>query len=82
MSQYLQNTDVEVKAILGEATINIDEFLKFSAGDVIALDQPIDSPLKMAVNDEFKFLVQPGKYRHKMSVQVLEELNGVMENDE
>ncbi len=82
MSQYLQNTDVEVKAILGETTINIDEFLKFSAGDVIALDQPIDSPLKMAVNDEFKFLVQPGKYRHKMSVQVLEELNGVMENDE
>ncbi|MFD1414588.1 flagellar motor switch protein FliM [Oceanobacillus jeddahense] len=82
MSQYLQNTDVEVKTILGEASINIDEFLKFSVGDVIALDQSIDSPLKMAVNDEFKFLVQPGKYRQKMSVQVLEELNGVIENDE
>ncbi|WP_080874750.1 flagellar motor switch protein FliM [Oceanobacillus timonensis] len=82
MSQYLKNTDVEVKAILGETSMNIDEFLRFSAGDVIALDQAIDSPLKMAVNDEFKFLVQPGEYRHKMSVQVLEELNGVMENDE
>ncbi|MFD1067564.1 flagellar motor switch protein FliM [Oceanobacillus locisalsi] len=82
MSQYLKNTDVDVKTILGEADINIDEFLRFSAGDVIALNQAIDTPLKMAVNDEFKFLVQPGKYRHKMSVQVLEELNGVMENDE
>ncbi|GIO21976.1 flagellar motor switch protein FliM [Oceanobacillus sp. J11TS1] len=74
MSQHLQNTDVEVKTILGEASIHIDEFLEFAVGDIIALDQPIDSPLKMAVNDELKFLVQPGKFRQKMSVQVLEEL--------
>lgn len=82
MSKNLKQTDVEVKAILGESTIAINEFLTLKQNDVIALDQKIDLPLKLAVNNEVKFLVQSGKYKNKMSVQILDEIKRGEQNDE
>lgn len=82
MSKNIIQAEAELKTILGEATISIDDFLNFKLGDVIALDQQIDFPLKLSVNNEPKFYVQPGKLKNKMSVQILEEINGVNENNE
>ncbi|MBP2077666.1 flagellar motor switch protein FliM [Oceanobacillus polygoni] len=82
MSKNLKQTDVEVKAILGESTIAINEFLTLKQNDVIALDQKIDLPIKLAVNNEVKFLVQSGKYKNKMSVQILDEIKRGEQNDE
>lgn len=82
MTKYIKQTDVDVKAILGETAVTINEFLKFQQGDVIALDQSINSPLILEVNNEPKFLAQPGKIRNKMSVQILEEMNGGIDDDE
>ncbi|MGX4669239.1 flagellar motor switch protein FliM [Cerasibacillus sp. JNUCC 74] len=82
LSKNIQTAEVEVKAILGEATITIDEFLKLSKEDVIGLDREIDSPLTFVVNNEPKFLAQPGTYKNKMSVQILEDVKGGNEDGE
>ncbi|WP_249869777.1 flagellar motor switch protein FliM [Oceanobacillus saliphilus] len=82
MSKNLKQAEVELRTILGETTISVNDFLRFHKDDVIALDQQIDMPLKLAVNNEPKFYVQPGKLKNKMSVQILEEINGVNEDDE
>lgn len=82
ISKNLQNARVEAKTVLGEASINIEQFLSLNENDVIALNQPIDQPLTMSVNDEPKFYVQPGKFKNKMSVQVLEEIKGVNDYNE
>ncbi|OZU90313.1 flagellar motor switch protein FliM [Virgibacillus indicus] len=82
ISKNLQNAKVEAKTVLGEASINIEQFLNLNKNDVIALNQPIDQPLTMSVNDEPKFYVQPGKFKNKMSVQVLEEIKGVNDYNE
>jgi flagellar motor switch protein FliM len=82
LSESIQKAKVEVKAILGEATITIDEFLKLSKEDVIGLDKEIDSPLTLVVNNEPKFLVQPGTYKNKLSVQILEDVKGGNEDGE
>lgn len=82
LSKNIQTAEVKVKAILGEATITIDEFLKLSKEDVIGLDKEIDSPLTFVVNNEPKFLVQPGTYKNKMSVQILEDVKGGNEDGE
>ncbi|MBO8155229.1 MAG: flagellar motor switch protein FliM [Bacillaceae bacterium] len=75
ISKSLRSAPVEVKAMLGESTITIEEFLNLSVNDVIQLDQSIEDPLMLLVNNEPKFHVQPGKQKHKMAVQILEELS-------
>ncbi|RDW17826.1 flagellar motor switch protein FliM [Oceanobacillus chungangensis] len=82
LTKHIQQTQIDVKSILGETTISIQEFLKLNNQDVIALNQPIDDPLTLVINDKPKFKVQPGKYKNKMSVQVLEEIKGVNEDNE
>lgn len=82
ITKNIQHAFVDAKTILGESSINIQEFLNLNKNDVIALNQPIDHPLTLEINDEPKFYVQPGKYKNKMSVQVLEEIKGVNEHDE
>lgn len=74
LSKNVQEASIDTKAILGETTINIQEFLHLNKDDVIALNQSIDDPLLLAINNEPKFYVQAGKYKNKMSVQVLEEI--------
>ncbi|MUK89906.1 flagellar motor switch protein FliM [Ornithinibacillus sp. L9] len=82
LSTSIQKANVVAKALLGETTINIQQFLDLNKEDVIALNQQIDQPLTLKINDEPKFYVQPGKYKNKLSVQVLEEIKEGNENDE
>ena len=81
IEKNLYRAKVELRAILGDSAINIDEFLKLNTDDVIMLNQTVDDPLTLAVNNEAKFLVQPGKHKHKLSVQILEEIKGGNEHD-
>src|SRR5699024_2735969 len=74
LSKNIQSAEVYVKAILGETDISINEFLNLAKDDVLALEQQIDQPLAMTINEEVKFLVQPGEHKRKMAVQVLEEI--------
>lgn len=74
ISDHLKKVDVELKTILGRSQISVDELLKLKQNDIIALDQSIDAPLQLVVNDEPKMLVQAGKVNKKIAVQVLEEL--------
>ncbi|MGM8364129.1 flagellar motor switch protein FliM [Virgibacillus sp. W0181] len=76
LQKNIQKVQVEAKTLLGETTIHMKELLKLSRGDVIALNQAIDEPLQLAINDEPKLYVQPGKHKNKLSVQVLEEIKG------
>ncbi|TCT26763.1 flagellar motor switch protein FliM [Melghiribacillus thermohalophilus] len=82
ISKGLKSAPVEVKAVLGESTITIEEFLNLAENDVIQLDQSIENPLKLLVNNEPKFYVQPGKSKNKMAVQILEEMSrGELEDE-
>ncbi|GAB3067292.1 flagellar motor switch protein FliM [Virgibacillus ainsalahensis] len=82
ISNNIQHAQIDAKAILGETEMNIQQFLNLNRDDVIALNQQIDQPLTLTVNDKPKFYVQPGKFKNKLSVQILEEMEGVDENDE
>lgn len=77
----LHQTTMEAKAILGKTTITLHDLLHLKTNDVIHLNQPIDQPLTLKINDEPKFLVQPGKRKNKLSVQVLQPLKGGDIND-
>lgn len=74
LTESIQEAKVEAKTVLGETTINIQELLNLNEHDVITLNQAIDQPLTLEINDEPKFKVQPGKIKNKLSVQILEEI--------
>lgn len=74
LTESLQEAKLETKAVLGKASISVNELLHLKKDDVISLKQPIDQPLTLNVNNEPKFYVQPGRRRNKLSVQILEEI--------
>lgn len=74
LTDSLQSAEVNVTAILGETEIAINEFLRLGTNDILALNQSIDAPLQLHINEETKFYVQPGEYKKKRAVQVLEEI--------
>ncbi|WP_181348742.1 flagellar motor switch protein FliM [Thalassobacillus sp. CUG 92003] len=82
LTKTVKRTEVDVKAILGESSISIENFLSLHENDVLQLDKMIDDPLEMRVDDEPKFYIQPGKSRNKLAVQVLDEFRGGDEEDE
>ncbi|KGX88439.1 flagellar motor switch protein FliM [Pontibacillus litoralis] len=82
LTRNIQKAEVEMTAVLGETTITIEQFLHLAQKDVIHLNQSIAEPLALNVDDEKKFLVQPGKKKNKVAVQILEEYKGGDFDDE
>ncbi|TFJ94673.1 flagellar motor switch protein FliM [Lentibacillus salicampi] len=74
LTHNIQQARVEAKTPLGETHINLRQLLNLNMGDCIALNQPIDRPLFLEINNEPKFYVQPGTFKNKMAVQVLDDL--------
>jgi flagellar motor switch protein FliM len=70
-------------AELGSSHITVHEFLNLSVGDVIALQKPVNEPLKIRIGDKYKYTGSPGTVRGKMAVQINEPVSeGEEEYDE
>lgn len=72
ISDRLCTTQVALKVELGKTEIRVDDFLDLEIGDIIQLDIKTTDPMKMYVEDKMHYLVQPGIYRDKMAVQILQ----------
>ncbi|WP_101843891.1 flagellar motor switch protein FliM [Halobacillus sp. Marseille-P3879] len=82
LSKAVKQAEVDIRAILGEADMSIEEFLKLDNNDIIRLDQSIEDPMKLRIDEEEKFQIQPGKFKNKLAVQVLNEYQGGAGYDE
>lgn len=67
----LETVDVELSALLGDTTISVEDFLQFEVGDVILLEQKVNSPLTLLVEDKPMFKVQPGVSQGRKAVRFL-----------
>lgn len=76
LSSHLNEANVETKAILGNTSMTINQFLHLNKEDVIALDQSFSAPMQLAVNNKPKFYVQAGEFKNRIAVQILEEIKG------
>lgn len=74
ISNHLKKVQVEAKTLLGETSITVNQLLQLKKNDIIGLNQAIDAPLKLVINNEPKMHVQAGKLNNKIAVQVLEEI--------
>jgi len=81
LTKLVKDVEVTAKAILGTATITLKDLLYLKRNDVISLEQSIENPLQLVVNNQPKMFVQVGKRNKKMAVQVLEKIKGGDNND-
>lgn len=72
LTSLVQDVNVSATAILGRTVITLQQLLNLKPGDVITLDQSINEPLTLEVNNEPKMYVQVGRRNKKLAVQVLE----------
>jgi flagellar motor switch protein FliM len=71
--ERLNIMDVDASVILGNTLIQLSEFLELKEGDVIKLDNKVEDPLTLTVNDKKKYTVRPGRIKNKISVKVIDE---------
>lgn len=70
LEKKLKGTKLDVKAVLGKSTIDISEFLNLKINDMIRLDESLDAPITVLVDDKRKFFAQPGIAKGRMAIQV------------
>jgi len=76
ISKHVKKVNVEAKALLGETSIKMQQLLNLKRGDIVTLDQSIDQPLRLVINNEPKMYVQPGKVKNRVAVQIIDEIKG------
>lgn len=76
ISKLVRDVDVTATAVLGNASITLRDLLYLKPGDLMSLEQSIEDPLQLVVNNEPKMYVQVGKRNKKLAVQVLGKIKG------
>jgi flagellar motor switch protein FliM len=61
---------VKVQAELGAARLTLKELVHLQAGDVIALENCCDSPIRLTVEGRPKFTGQPGRVGQKFAIRI------------
>ena len=61
---------VPVKAILGNSSINVNDFINLQVGDIIRLDKKVEDELDVFVGDIKKFTALPGASDDAYAVRV------------
>jgi flagellar motor switch protein FliM len=72
---------VDVVAFLGNSEILVRDLLGLAIGDVIPLQQAVDSPLPVYVGKYIKFKSNPGLHGEHLAVQITEVVKEGMEED-
>lgn len=70
LEKKVQGTRLDIKAVLGRATIDLGDFLNLKNGDIIRLNESYSDPVTLLVDEKQKFFAQPGVSKGRMAVQV------------
>ncbi len=82
LNKNLRKVDVDLKAVLGNTVISVNDFLTLELGDVIALDRIWDEPIDIYVEEQLTFVAQPGLKGKNKAVQIIDYIDKGVENDE
>ncbi|RXI76212.1 flagellar motor switch protein fliM [Clostridium tetani] len=74
--------ETELVAVLGGAKITVEEFLRLSLGDVLILDNQIDKPININIENQLYAYGKPGVVDKNMGIQILDILDKDVENYE
>ena len=70
LESLVRRVDVPVKAVLGNCKVYIWDFLQLQLGDIIRLDDSIESEMHVYVGNINKFTALPGTVKDKYAVRI------------
>jgi flagellar motor switch protein FliM len=68
--QNMESVPLEIKVILGEIELTVQDILRLSEGDILQVGTSVNQPLLMQVADERLFLTRVGKVGNRIGVQI------------
>lgn len=71
IESLIRRVDIPIKAILGNSTVSVNDFVNLQVGDVIRLDSHVDSELSVYVGNIRKFTALPGASKDNYAVRVM-----------
>ncbi|MFC4355258.1 flagellar motor switch protein FliM [Chryseomicrobium palamuruense] len=69
----IQQTELEVRAVLGHCDLDVRDFLTLQQGDVLRLSTAYDEPIEVYVDQKKMYSAQMGTHRGKRAIQILEQ---------
>ncbi|HEX6246208.1 MAG TPA: FliM/FliN family flagellar motor switch protein [Polyangiales bacterium] len=76
LAARLSHAEVDIVAVLGHAQSTVREILRLRVGDVIRLNEPPDTPVKVSVEGRQKMLGLPVVRHGNLAIEVIEVLKG------
>lgn len=66
----VEESKIPISAVLGRATITVNDFLMLQQGDVLSLDTDVNGKIEIIVGNMVKFLGKPGARNKKAAVKI------------
>ena len=76
ISSLISKAQIPIKAVLGNSTISVNDFLNLNVGDIIRLDRKVDEELDVYVGNIHKFTALPGSAEDNYAVRITNVLRG------
>lgn len=80
LQKSMNSVQLELEVLLGNAQMNLSDFLHLAPGDVIKLDRKITEPLVTYIEGKPFYRVRPGRKDGQLAVELIDKLEG--EEDE
>lgn len=74
ITQQLQKTPMEIRAVLGNAELTIKEIMELEEGDVLYVDSRIDSEIPVFIQGRLKYYGRPGTVEGRLAVRITQEV--------
>ena len=72
--QYLQDSELELRCVIGKTNVSLGDILYLNVGDVLRLDKPVSAPVDLCVGESPWFRGKMGIQRNKRAFQATEVL--------
>lgn len=76
ISTLISKAQIPIKAVLGNSSISVNDFMNIQIGDIIRLDKKMDEELDVYVGNIKKFTALPGSAEEHYAVRLTKVLRG------
>ena len=70
LETMVKHVDVPVRAVLGKCNVSVNDFVHLQPGDIIRLDNRVNTDMQVYVGNIYKFTGLPGTTKDKYAVRI------------